>query len=1050
MRKFLTLFSVLMLTTLFSWAQRTVSGAVKDAAGDPVASVKVTVEGTNTTVFTDANGTYSIKVPAGGKLVLSKAGYVLQTIEPGAGFINTTLGREGTNTSNSSSNDIVVTGQGIRAKTKTLGTSVSRLKSDEITNGKAPALAPALTGKVAGLNIIQANSGVKPDVKVNFRGFRSFTGNNDALIVLDGVPVPSNVFGYLNPNDVEDITFLKGGQAATIYGSDGVNGAVLITTKKGSKSKPEVRVTSSVNYDQVSFLPEFQDEFGSGSNYGGLTPAENYRPYENQQFGDRFDGSIRPLGRVLQDGSFNTAAYSPVKNARKNVWDIGTTLTNDVSIRGGSPDSKYYLSVQSANIKGIVPKDKSDRYSFRASATKEYGKFTAAFTANFISEKLDQTTSGFYFNVLNSAPHVDLNKFRNWQGDKFSNPNNYWNAYYENPWFELDNERNVQNNTYLNGNIELNYKATNWLSFTERMGLALTNNFSKSQVGKFIFSDFAKSLATTPAPYVFTGVGYDKNVDIFGGVSDGASYGQRLNNDFFLTAKRDFGKFSSSLVAGVNLQTRRSKSVSVVSSAIVIPEIYNVANRTGELTGGESNTEQRKYGYFGDLNINYNDYLNLHVTGRYDGTSVFFSPDRPKSLYQYAYYGADVAFVVTDAFASLKNNKTLSFLKIRAGYNKNGNDNLAPYNLALTYDRGGGFPYGNLAGTSVGGISPDANLSPEFVTSYEAGFEAGFVNNRINVDFTYYKQRSEDQVLAVQLPPSTGFQQARINVGLAENWGFEAEIKGKIVQKKNFGWDASIRYSYNDNKAIDLFGGLKQLNLFGFSYAYSAIDQGFSYPSLQAVPYVRDPATNRVIVNATNGYPEIGGSVKRFGRTIPRDQIGITTSFRYKDFSLSGTAEYRGGHVMYQDIGRQMAFTGSSKATTAYGRKAFIYPNSSYFDGTKYVPNNSIATQSGHYEVWVGFYRQIAENFVTSAAFWKLRDLSLNWNAPSALIKKTKVLKNATVGLYGRNLILIVPKENVYGDPEFSSTTGNGIGIADTETSRPPFRSYGATITLGF
>jgi outer membrane receptor protein involved in Fe transport len=376
---------------------------------------------------------------------------------------------------------------------------------------------------------------------------------------------------------------------------------------------------------------------------------------------------------------------------------------------------------------------------------------------------------------------------------------------------------------------------------------------------------------------------------------------------------------------------------------------------------------------------------------------------------------------------------------------------ITPYRLAPDFPLGANFPFGNLAGTTVGDVFPDPNLKPEFVTSYEAGAEASLFKNRLNLDFSVYTQTSKDQVLTVALPPSTGFPSALINVGESKSWGYEADVRGNVIRNSKLNWDVSVRYSNNDNKVISLFGGLTRLNaLSGFTYGQVTIEKDRPFPYFFGTGYVRDSATNLVIVNANDGYPQRTSALLPFGRTLPKHQLGVGTTLRAGNFNFGANAEYRGGHVVYHDLGRTMAFTGSSKVTTTYDRQPFVWPNSGYKDASgKVVPNNDVATRNGHYTAWVTHYRQIAENFVTSGAFWKLRDVSLGYNLPASLISRAKFIKTASIGVYGRNLVTLLPKNNWYTDPEFSITTGNGLGI-NTDNITPPVRAYGVTLSVNF
>jgi hypothetical protein len=313
-------------------------------------------------------------------------------------------------------------------------------------------------------------------------------------------------------------------------------------------------------------------------------------------------------------------------------------------------------------------------------------------------------------------------------------------------------------------------------------------------------------------------------------------------------------------------------------------------------------------------------------------------------------------------------------------------------------------------------------------------------------------------VVGVTTSPSTGYTSRTINIGETRNSGVELDLKGQVFRNKNWAVDVAVRYSTNTNKAVSIADGLDDINLVSNSQAASYVKKGEAFPALRAVAYERDPATNRIIIDRNTGYPVTAPGLKYFGRTTPKDIIGVSTNVKFKQFSLSATAEYRGGHVIYNGVGRTLSNSGTGILTTSYDRRAFVFPNSSYLDNSgKYVPNTNIATQSGHYGIWVNTMSTIAENFVTSAAFWKLRDLSISYTVPGNVLKKTKVFKSATVGIFGRNLFMLVPKENVYGDPELltsvastNGVVGNGIGFNDTEGALPSTRSYGVTLNVGF
>lgn len=1061
MRKFLLL-SWLVLGSLITFAQsRPITGQVTDGTGAAIPGASVTLKGTSGGVSADANGMFRINAKTGDVLVISATNY--RSFEQRVGSesnYKVTINR-----STALIDEVVVTAQGIRRRAKELGYSLAKVSNEDITVGRSPQLAQSLSGKVSGLAIYNVDNSVDPQVKVVLRGYRSLTGSNDALIVVDGIPNTSqSVLSLINPNDIESVTVLKGGQAATLYGSQGVNGALVITTKKGAKGKLKVTYSSGLNYDQISFLPDFQTEYGNGSHYAtGFGAAgyktdylermkDNWRPFENQQYGDHYDGSQRIIGRQTEDGGKLIVPYSAIPGERRRTFDKGYTVNNQVGFSGGDDNSSYYMSIENNKTAGIVPGDQSKRTGVRLAATKSSDKVRVGFNAAYVQNAVDRTTSDFYFDILNVAAHVPISGLRDWRTNKFASPNGFYDDYYNNPYFNKDNNRQTYDDANITGNLDVNYQALPWLNFYNRIGVIQNTRNRKNYTGQFLYSDWAKNSAFVPAPWDYANDydGIDRaGTDIQGGVFDQISSENVINNDIQAQLSKNLGNFNNKLILGFNVYQRKTKQTNVGSGSIVVPDIYNVSNRRGELTGGELNTTERKFGYYADLTSGWKDIIFVHGSFRYDATSKFYKPTRATNLFSYPYYGVDVSAILTDAFPAIKGN-VLSYAKLRAGFNRNGNDNLGSgviYGLDLSYPNGNGFPYGNTVGLTVGDLTPDAGLKPEFVTSYEGGGEFQFFKGRVSLEGTYYTQTSKGQVIDVKVPVSTGFPQLRINVGETKNWGYETDLRVQVLKKMNYGWEISARYSYNDNKVVNLYPGVNEFQYGGYSYANTNVITGMSFPQLKALPYTRD-AEGHVVVNASTGYPVRNSILQNFGRTIPKHILGWGTRFNYSNFTLAANFEYRGGNVIFHQLGRDMTFTGSGGWTS--DRTPHVFPNSVYDDGTgKFVPNTTINVREAEYGLWVDQYRLITENFVTPGWFIKFRDVNLSYNVPAEFLRKSKFITNATIAVYGRNLFTIVDKSNYYTDPEFSFTTGNGVGINNTGQT-PPVRQYGVNLNLSF
>ncbi|NID09796.1 SusC/RagA family TonB-linked outer membrane protein [Fibrivirga algicola] len=1063
MRKLLLLAQLLLcfISVPLLAQDRVITGRVTSAEdGAAMPGVNIAIKGSTRGATTDVDGQYKISVPSGTvRLIYSFIGFLNQEVITGTQTaLDITMKPDA-----SQLQEVVVTAQGIRKSPREIGYAVSKVATEDVTVGRSPQLAQALSGKVTGLAVYNVNNSVDPSVKIVLRGFRSLTGNNEALVVLDGMQTTSTVLALINPNDIDNVSILKGGQAATLYGSAGINGALIITTKKGAKGKIKVGYSNSTNIEQISFLPQFQEKYGSGSHYypsfgsAGYSSDPlvrmqgNWRSYENQQFGDPFDGSLRMLGRTTEDGGQLIVPYAPVKNGRLNSFDTGVSMNNQVSFQGGDETSSFYMSVENQKIAGIVPHDKSERTGARLSATREYSKLTTGFNASYTQANYDRTSADFYNDVINQPANLPLNDLRDWQNNPFANPNGFYNDYYNNPYFNADNNRRNYKDANLTGNLSLTYKVAPWATITNRLGVMNNSRTGKDYTKKFLYSDWAKTKSFIPAPFFRDGDGtgiYRAITDNLGSVTDYSSTENVINNELQLLFSKDIGDFSNKLLLGTSLYQRATKGITIGSSSIVVPDVFNVANRQGELTGGESNTLQRRVGYYADLTTNYKNFLILNGTFRYDQTSLFYKPTRPTDFYSYPYYGVALSFIATDAIPGLKSS-IVNYAKFRVNYNKNANDNVPLYGLDLVYNNGANFPYGNTVGLTVGNTLPDANLKPEVVYSSEVGGEFQLFNNRINLDVSAYTQTSKGQVITVKVPNTTGFSNLLINVGETKNWGYEAELKYLIARGGKFEWDASLRYSYNDNKVVDLYPGIDEFFVSGYSYASTNVIKGQRFPMLKTDGYQYAPdGSGYRLINATTGYPLRQSTLSPRGGTLPRDIVGLGSKMTYGNFGFTFNFEYRGGNYMFSDLGRQMTFTGSGKWTD--NRSDQIFPNSAVLnaDGTV-TPNTTIKVREPEYSLWVDQYRLISENFVNKAWFIKLRDINFSYNIPSKVLSKTKVLSGASIALYGRNLITIVDKMNYYTDPEYSFTSGNGLGINNTSQT-PPVRQYGVNINLTF
>lgn len=1057
MRKITLLLCALAFNVL-AFAQTTRTGTVRDEKGEPIPFATVTVVGTNTSVRADANGAFNIKAAEGAQLRITATGHQEQTVTVSGTTINATL-----NTSQAQLKEVVVTALGVRRKPEEIGYATSSVRPDQITAGRQFNLAQSLSGKVAGLSIVNTSAAVNATPRIVLRGIRSLTGNNQALIVLDGVQVPSSTINFINPNDVERVDVLKGGQAATLFGSEGVNGAIVITTKRGT-GRPEVTFSHTSNVEQVSMMPKFQTQFGSGSAYGA-NQRENFEPIENQQYGDRYDGSLRPLGRRLADGSQLLVPYNYNPNARMDFWNTGYTTQNDLSYRSGDANSAFFFSYQNLYSSGVVPGDKYNRNVLRINSSRRYNVLNLSFDATYTWDNADRTNADYYFFALNTAAWVPVKQFRNWQSDKFAGMSNYYNDYYNNPFWLKDNVRFQTRNQVLSANIKGDVKATSWLTVTGRFSVTQSNANTTTPSSPYTFTNYAQTTAFTDYFNLFydrylTGFGrFVSRTPVPGSLGESQSNNTRLQADLFANVNQNFGLISLNAIVGAQGISTRAKSIAASTASLGVPGLYNLNNSaTGLYVGSNSLAETRKVGGFVDVTVGYKGYLYGHASVRQDYTSLFSAEQFGFKNPRFTTYGGDLSLIVTDAVPSLKG-QIVDYVKLRGSYNQNGNDNVAAYGLTTIYPNASGFPYSGLLGTTVGNTNVDPGLRPEIVKTAELGFELGFLKNRFSLEGSVYTQSSQRQILDVNISSATGYFVYRLNAADLTNRGFELEGRANVINQRNLNVTFTANYSYINNKVNNLYGGTGLSSL-----EFQAPDErasvtatvGQMFPTLRVTAFQRD-AQGRVIVDQNDGWPLRADQRVIQGTTLPTNNLGIGVNVKWKSFTLIANAEYRAGNVIYHDIGTDMAFTGSGAISAIYGREQFIWPNSVHDDGTgKLVPNTNVAVDQykALYQGYgdAGFSRGlsgIGEMFVSSGAFWKLREISLGYQLPNSLFGKGKVIKGVSLTGFGRNLLVFLPKDNWYTDPEFSNTNGNSTGINNTFNT-PPVRQYGATLRATF
>jgi hypothetical protein len=701
----------------------------------------------------------------------------------------------------------------------------------------------------------------------------------------------------------------------------------------------------------------------------------------------------------------------------------------------------FLFSAQDANIRGTLGGDKNRRTTVRFNATNEYGIFSTNFNISYTRQQYNVAAVSPYWQVFNTAGHIDLTKYKDWRNDPASSPNHYYNEYYENPYFIKDRSRRFGLNDDLFAQVQLGLKFTSWLNLTYRASTNMRGNDETTTTEAFTFSDYAHNVTHK----------YNASNDLKASVGQSQTKFNRLNSEVFLNAQKEFGNFSVDGLVGQSFREDRLTAAGVSGNNLIIPTLFNVSNRTGEPGASNSTFKSRLLGVFGQVTFGYKKWAFLELTGRNNWDSRLPSNDR-----SFFYPGANASIVLSDAIPGLKSGSFISYLKVRGSVTKSGNVNLSgnqdpifgAYQLENVYSVAAGFPYGNLPGFQGSTAVNNPAIKPEFVNSKEVGFEASFFRNRVNLEVTGYLQNNTNQILNVEVSRTTGVASSTVNAADFDNKGVEVDLRlTPLFNLGNVRFDFRGNLSLMDSRINSVYQGLDEIGIGNSNFAI------VGYPAFmfKLTDYKRDPQ-GRVIVDRNTGYPSLDPNLKMFGNTMPKTIIGLNPSIAWKDLTLNVTADYRGGHQVYHGIGPDMDFTGSSARSGTNERKRFIVPNSVYEEAPgKFVENTSILTANGGY----GFYegsntnRGINSNYLTSAAAWKIREIALIYNLPTSLLRSTRFVKTATIGLTARNIFTFLPESNQWTDPEFNTGTGNALGVNNTN-QLPPNRLYGFNVVLVF
>jgi TonB-linked SusC/RagA family outer membrane protein len=1060
---------------------KTTTGRITDQQGQPVPFATVLIKGSRTAASADADGVFSIKTKSGDVLVISGAGMAAKEVAvTGSGPVNVQVSRK-----ESSMTEVVVTALGIQRQAKELGYSTAKVTGKELTQAKPISAVNGLTGKVSGLQINTTNNGVFAPTRVTLRGNRSLTGNNQPLIIVDGA-IYYNDLNTINADDITDITVLKGSSASAVYGSDASNGVILVTTKKGVRGKPQLTFASTVQMESVAYMPKFQSRFGANGGEYFVNDFNDYRtmvPYENQAYGPEFHTGVNvPIGRVQPDGSYLSVPYVSNPNQKRDFFDKSFTTQNSFSYAAGDDNSRFYLSAQDINTKGVMPGDIGRRDAFRVAGSRNYGIFSADYTLAYTykyTNVTNQTT--VYDNLLNTPSDVPLSQLKDWQHNKFATINGYFNDYYDNPYWTIGNQRYKTKDNSLSGNMHLQLKPLSWLTVSYRLALTNLSRKYDATVADKTYTNYA---IKNPIIYYSNPAGNGVDTVTNEGTKYNAGHGSQatyytysysnflVTSDFLVSFDHNINKdFNFRATLGTTYIDNQINNTYINAGSLFFP-VYNVNNLTGSAgLGGTANTssqtnyteEARRLGFFGEGTLGYKNFAFLHGSYRTDIDSRLSKDNR-----YIPYYDIDGSLVVSDMIPSIGNGKVVNFIKLRAAHSLTGNVSAlasgSPYIADGAYKTVAsltsansttagyivGFPYNGLGGFQLNTTIANPNIKPEKVTENEIGLEMSFLQNRISLVSAIYQSKLRDGIVFATIPNSSGFTQALVNAANTRNRGIEAEVKGTVLKNANLTWKLGINYTYNESKVISINGGQKSLGL-GTNgnlntNAYAVVGQPF--PVVEAYDWTRD-SLGHVIVDAVSGNPTRNANLKIMGQATPKHILGFTSTVVYKNWTFSATADYRAGYKILNQLGSSMDFSGNGYVSALTGRQRFVFPNSVILQGGKYVTNTNVTVSDASFNFWPSLYNSVNANYVTSAAAWKLREVAVSYDFPRKWIAPTRIVQHATLTVSGRNLLMIRPKSNIWTDPEYSEDTSNAVGRTG-EGQTPPTRIVSASLAIQF
>ncbi|MBA6154412.1 SusC/RagA family TonB-linked outer membrane protein [Gelidibacter maritimus] len=1026
MNKFLIIV-MMMGFTITSFAQKTVSGQVLERETNmPLIGVTILVKDSAKGTTTDFDGNYIINdISDTDVLVFSYLGYKThELVVGGQSTINVSL-----ETDAEEMDEVVVTALNIQRDKESLGYSVSQVSAEEVNVAKENNVMNSLSGKVSGLQITQANTGVDGSSRILLRGVTTINGSNRPLVVVDGIPISGDAGGGsqwggvdrgdalsdINPDDVESISVLKGAGAAAAYGSLGMHGVILVTTKSGGKKKGiGVSLNSSFTFTEVALTPNLQNEYGAGA-FGDFAPiGPDGRPVLDYPFSWSWGPKME--GQTYTNWLGESDTYASHGNPYEQFYQNGYSASNSVAFEGQSDKGSFRISITDENARGINADNTLAKQTFNIRG-KSY------LTDNFsIDGKMTYLTSkvknrpALAEDGANTALQLSLmprdirlsdvkNNTVNAQGEEIK-----WNLdnTFNNPYWSQNNVKNIDEKDRFQGVISANWDIAHNFKVSGKTGM------------DYILYDYIN--------YAARGSQFQSNG--LGNYGHDSGKSRVWNSDVLATYNTNLSDVRMTLSLGSSYRNEYSSYVNISGNDAKVPNLHRISNYKNSYSS-EGTSEKGVYSFYGLGQFSYRGFLYFDATIRNDNSSAL-----PKENNSYWYHSENMSLLFSKLLGIESN--TFNKGKLRGSYAVVGNDT-SPYRTQAVYnvDQTVTLPY------TVGSIPsslPSFDLRPETSESWEVGAELGFFNNRLQLDFTYYETKTKDQIMAVPISGSTGYASTVINAGVIANKGYEFQLNAVPLEFDNFEWNLGFNFTKSNSKVESLNDGLESITLNSLNAVSVEARPGEEFGSIYGYDFLRDNFGRKLITN--DGFAQKGERVK-LGSITPDWYGGITNKFRYKNFSISTLITIQEGGEFYS-YGRAYRMFFGTDARSLEGRETGIIVDG-INENTGFVNETPAPAMLTHYSDI--FTNEVATNQILDASNVKFKELVITYDFPSSLVKNS-FIQSGSISAIGRNLFYFY---NAAGDidPEAGYSSGP-TGTALEHSSLPSTRSYGLNLKINF